>query len=80
VNNLELSVFLQPTEERMVRLQVLLDTTEANLLAQLAASELRDPRDQIRLIIRQELKRRGLLPASDTADAGRQAEGMEDRQ
>ncbi len=61
----------------MVRLQVLLDTSEANLLAQLAASELRDPRDQIRLIVRQELKRRGLLPASDGADAGREAESAE---
>ncbi len=60
----------------MVRLQVLLDTTEANLLAQLAASELRDPRDQIRLIIRQELERRGLLPVSNTAGAGRQAKAI----
>ena len=55
----------------MVRLQVLLDSTEASVLAQWAASELRDPRDQIRLLLHQELQRRGLLPttiAVPTAD------------
>ncbi|MBC8254057.1 MAG: hypothetical protein H8E35_08510 [Ardenticatenia bacterium] len=52
----------------MTRLQVVLDPTEANALARWAASELRDPRDQIRLVLRQELERRGLLKATgDTA-------------
>lgn len=45
----------------MTKLQVTLDQTEATLLAEWAASELRDPRDQIRLILRRELERRGLL-------------------
>jgi len=49
----------------MVRLQVVLNPTEADVLAQWAASELRDPRDQIRFVLRQEFKRRGLLPADD---------------
>ena len=49
----------------MVRLQVHLDPSEADALARWAASELRDPRDQIRLLLRRELKQRGLLPSSD---------------
>ena len=61
----------------MVRLQVLLDPTEADLLARLAASELRDPRDQIRLVIRQELQRRGLLPNPDDGAASQRAEPAE---
>lgn len=49
----------------MVKLQVVLDPVEADALAQWAASELRDPRDQIRMVLRQELKRRGLWPVQD---------------
>ena len=45
----------------MTRLQVTLSMPEADALARLAAMELRDPRDQIRLVVRQELARRGLL-------------------
>lgn len=45
----------------MVRLQIVLDPNEANVLAKWAASELRDPRDQIRLVLRKELERRGLI-------------------
>ena len=45
----------------MVRIQIVLDATEADGLAELAASELRDPRDQVRLILRRELQRCGLL-------------------
>jgi hypothetical protein len=53
----------------MVRLQVMLDPAEADALATWAESELRDPRDQIRLVVRQELKRRGLLHlAEDVPD------------
>jgi len=48
----------------MTKLQVTLDMTEAELLAKLAAAELRDPRDQIRFVLRQEFERRGLLPAT----------------
>jgi hypothetical protein len=51
----------------MVRLQVVLDPTEGRALTDLAFKELRDPRDQIRLIVRQELERRGLLPPSAPA-------------
>jgi hypothetical protein len=49
----------------MVRLQVVLNPTEADVLAQWAASELRDPRDQIRFVLRQELEKRGLLQPAE---------------
>jgi hypothetical protein len=48
----------------MVRLQIVLDPAEADALAAWAESELRDPRDQIRLVLRRELERRGLLEAN----------------
>ena len=52
----------------MVRYQISLDPEEADSLARLAASEYRDPRDQIRVILRQELERRGLLLSSSETD------------
>ena len=51
----------------MVRLQVMLDPVEAEALATWAESELRDPRDQIRLVVRRELERRGLLHIVENA-------------
>jgi len=51
----------------MVRLQITLDADEAQLLAEWAREELRDPREQVRLIVRQSLRRRGLLPADAPA-------------
>jgi len=36
---------------------------EARALCELSARELRKPRDQVRLALREELHRRGLLPA-----------------
>lgn len=51
------------------RLQVKFTKVEADALARLAASQLRDPRDQIRLIVRRELQRLGLLPPSDQPDS-----------
>ena len=56
----------------MVRLQVVLDPAEAEALAMWAASELRDPRDQIRLVLRQELERRGLLQVTEHAPKGQE--------
>jgi len=44
------------------RLQISLSKDEASALARWAMSELRDPREQIRFLVRQELSRRGLLP------------------
>ena len=49
------------------RLMVSLTSSEANALARIADVELRDPREQLRLLLRQELQRRGLL-ACDIAD------------
>jgi hypothetical protein len=45
----------------VVRLQITLDPQEAISLARWAASELRDPREQIHLYLRQELLCRGYL-------------------
>ncbi len=50
------------------RLTVTLSDDEAEALVRIATTELRDPRDQIRLIVRAELVQRGLLiPAHGTA-------------
>ena len=48
----------------MIRLLIQLNETEAEKLAHWAALEMRDPRDQVRFLIRQELLRQGLLPES----------------
>ena len=55
----------------MVRLQVMLDPAEADALATWAESELRDPRDQIRLVVRRELERRGLLHVTENSPEAR---------
>ena len=52
------------------RLQITLSPREADALARLAGSELRDPRDQIRLMVRGELERSGLLLPDDQETAG----------
>jgi hypothetical protein len=46
----------------MIRYLISLEPEEATVLYELAASEMRDPRDQIRFMLRMELERRGLLP------------------
>ena len=45
----------------MVRMQILLDSEEADLIAKWAAVEFRDPREHIHYIIRKVLIERGLL-------------------
>ncbi len=45
----------------MTRIVVTLDTNERRALSLLASSELRDPRLQVRYMLRSELERRGLL-------------------
>ena len=45
------------------RMMVMLDDVERNALTEWAETELRDPRDQIRLVVREALERRGLLPS-----------------
>jgi hypothetical protein len=49
----------------MVRFQITLDEKEAEILATWARTELRDPRDQIRYILIQEMNRRGLMLLED---------------
>lgn len=44
------------------RFQISFAENEADALARLAYSEMRDPREQVRWIVCQELKRLGLLP------------------
>lgn len=46
-----------------MRLKLSLPSAEYDALSKLAVCELRNPHDQIRHILRQELERRGLLPA-----------------
>ena len=60
----------------MVRLQVGLSRAEADALTRWATSELRDPRDQIRFLVRQELRKRGWL--SDNQPHAEQNEEEED--
>lgn len=49
----------------MVKLQITLEGREADALAELAARELRDPREQVRFILRRELEQHGLLSEAD---------------
>jgi len=52
------------------RLMITLEEDEANALARLAWAEMRDPREQVRYWVRQELMRRGALkPTLAPADA-----------
>jgi hypothetical protein len=46
------------------RLIIRLEADERNALNELACRELRDPRDQIRIVLRKELERLGLLKSS----------------
>ena len=48
----------------MSRVVVTLRKDEREALVKLALAELRNPRDQARHILRQELQRRGLLPSN----------------
>ena len=49
----------------MTRVTVTLRQDEREALCLLAARERRDPRDQAAMLIRNELKRRGLLPCDE---------------
>ncbi len=44
------------------RLKILLDQPEYNALLRLSDRELRNPADEVRLLVRLELIRRGMLP------------------
>jgi hypothetical protein len=67
----------------MIRFQIVLEPDEADALLGLAQSELRDPRDQVRHIVRDELVRRHLLSAhsilpSTCVPEGERIGGMDD--
>jgi len=47
------------------RVTVTLEQPEYSALLKVAVAELRNPQDQARHILRQELQRRGLLPPAD---------------
>lgn len=53
-------------EEVLRKIVLLLNGPERSALTRLAEQELRDPRDQARLILRRELEYQGLLPAADS--------------
>lgn len=57
----------QPGKERSLminRLKILLDQPEYTALLKLSEQELRNPADQARLLVRQELIRLGLIPTT----------------
>jgi hypothetical protein len=64
---------------QVIRLQVELSDAEAEALNRWATSKLRDPRDQIRFAVRQELLRRGLLTACQAGLQGQDQEEGETR-
>jgi len=57
---------------------VTLNLAEREALVKLAIAEVRTPRDQARYILRQELKRYGLLPADDGPGEGQAVEVSDD--
>ena len=59
----------------MYRVQVVLDEDEAKALVKLAEIKIRDPRDQIRVLVRGELERQGLLSAREVAAASQPSDG-----
>ena len=62
----------------MVRLQVILEPEEARALAQWAASEMREPREQLRWLLCEALEQRGWLAHADTDSHDRSVEKGED--
>ena len=52
----------------MTRLMIVMTSEEADALIKIATRELRDPREQMRVILRRELKRHGLLESTDAKD------------
>ena len=52
-----------------VRMFIGLEPAERSALMKLAEMELRSPRDQLRVILREELKKRGLLRSTDKRDS-----------
>ncbi|MBI5879949.1 MAG: hypothetical protein HZB53_20060 [Chloroflexi bacterium] len=62
----------------MTRFLVTFSRAEAEALARVSYSEMRDPREQIRFVIRGDLMRRGLLPAEATTPGTQAAEGVRD--
>ncbi|MEI8164799.1 MAG: hypothetical protein WCG26_00405 [Chloroflexales bacterium] len=52
-----------------MRIVITLDPTECAALGAMARDELRYPRDQLRWLLREEAKRRGLLPAEPAQEA-----------
>ena len=63
----------------MSRLYVTLRDEEHNALMKMASVELRDPRDQARLVIRQELVRRGYLKESQAPVSQLQSASQESK-
>jgi len=62
----------------VTRLTVTLEQSEYSALLRVSESELRDPRDQIRFVLRQELERRGLLQAAERCMESQTGEGADD--
>jgi len=61
----------------VMRLQIALTSLEADGLLKLANADLRDPREQMRFILRKELERAGLLVLDSQSREEQPAEEME---
>lgn len=53
---------------QLTRISVPITTEEREALRALAKSELRDPREQVRFLLRQEFEKRGFLPTNANSD------------
>lgn len=62
----------------MQRITITLCPNEREALWRLAESELRHPRDQIHFLLREELKRRGLVKSADGAPNRQEAPTQSD--
>jgi hypothetical protein len=63
----------------LVRMTLVLDAHERAALEQLAAQELRPMRDQARILIREAIEHRGLLPGATEQAAASKEEESRDR-
>jgi hypothetical protein len=60
------------------RMMVTLTDDEADALLRMADAELRDPREQLRLLLRQEARRRGLLAVEEQDGMSDEKRGLRD--
>jgi len=62
-----------------MRLTVYLTALESEALFKMSATEMRLPKDQIRLILRQEMERRGMLEKDEVKTPQKMAAGVDSK-